>query len=577
MVRRPRDRVRPAAELVWPGKYDDQGRRSALTPACLPLQVVERAGAATADGASRDAWQNQLIRGDNLLAMQSLLPQYAGQIDLIYLDPPYATGAAFNCGGRGGKPGAGPAHTAYRDSWGPGLGAYLEMMSQRLQLMRQLLSDRGSLMLHADWRVSSHLRLLLDEIFGPDALVNEIAWCYGGGGAPRRRYPRKHDTIWWYARGKEWIFNRQYRPYSAGTLQRGLTQVKGPRYHLRQEGAGLDDWWHGKPVQKILSPTARENLKYPTQKPEGLLRRVVLGHSDPGSLVADFFCGAGTTLAVAEQHGRRWIGCDQSRRAIQVTRKRLLTLEPAAAPLELRDHGLGEIQRWQRAEHDDDPAAVRALVLELHGGIASPDPGQIHGRKADAGVHVAGADAPLGIKQLSQAARHCQELGLPRLHALAWEFAPGLEQAAAQQLGPGAPAVQLFRLPRQLLDRRAVTSGNVRLVPSAQVTVRCVVLPPLAVELELMQYTPGDPELASSQGAASTAGLELVDSWGVALDHHPATAPRLDWVSCRTRRQLVSAATPRLRYSAPGRYQLLVKVVDLLGHETLHLQAVQLG
>jgi hypothetical protein len=210
------------------------------------------------------------------------------------------------------------------------------MISHRLERMRGLLSPRGSLLVHVDPRVSSHLRLVLDEIFGPRAFVNEIVWCYGGGGAPRRHYPRKHDNILWYARGKEWIFNRQFRPYTPGTAQRGLTRVKGPRYKLRPEGAGLDDWWQGKAVQKILSPTARENLKYPTQKPEGLLERILLGHSLPESLVADFFCGAGTTLAVAERLGRGWIGCDLGRRAVQVTRKRLLGL-PGCRTFEVLD------------------------------------------------------------------------------------------------------------------------------------------------------------------------------------------------------------------------------------------------
>jgi len=273
------------------------------------------------DVADSDPETGTLVRADNLGFMGSVLKDQQ-RFDLIYIDPPFATGDQFF---RGRDPGSGESSrpAAYSDRWTRGLAGYLDMMAPRLQLMRELLDERGSLLVHVDHRASSHLRLLLDEIFGPDALVNEIAWCYGGGGAPRKRYPRKHDTILWYARGKEWIFNRQYRPYTKGTRKRGLTRVKGDRYKLRPEGAGLDDWWTGKQVQKILSPTAAENLKYPTQKPEGLLRRIVAGHSDPGSLVGDFFCGSGTTLAVAHELGRRWVGCDAGQLAIQTCRKRL--------------------------------------------------------------------------------------------------------------------------------------------------------------------------------------------------------------------------------------------------------------
>ena len=248
------------------------------------------------------------------------------------------------------------------------MAGYLSMMAPRLTLMRKLLSPRGSLLVHVDQRARSHLRLLLDEIFGADALVNEIAWCYGGGGAPRRRYPRKHDTILWYARGREWIFNRQYRPYSEGTLKRGLTRVKGDRYKLRPEGAGLDDWWTGPEVQKILSPTAHENLKYPTQKPEGLLRRIIAGHSDPDSLVADFFCGSGTTLATAAELGRRWIGCDAGHLAIQTCRKRLAGAGKAFNLLLEQGSGDdGGVQGYSLA------LAKGVLRLEPPAGKAGPD------------------------------------------------------------------------------------------------------------------------------------------------------------------------------------------------------------
>src|SRR6266487_3619524 len=164
---------------------------------------------------------------------------------------------------------------AYRDTWGKGVDSFIAMIYERLSLMHDLLADNGSIIIHVDWRVNSYIRLILDELFEENQR-NQIAWCYGGGSAPKNYYHKKHDDLFWYSKSNAWIFNKQFRPYTEGTLQRGLTASKGNKYELNEEGATLDDWWTGKEVQKILSPTAYENLKYPTQKPEGLLKRIII-------------------------------------------------------------------------------------------------------------------------------------------------------------------------------------------------------------------------------------------------------------------------------------------------------------
>ena len=217
--------------------------------------------------------------------------------------------------------------SAYADTWKDGTASYLRMIYPRLALMRELLSERGSIFVHIDWHIGHYVKLFLDDIFGKDKLRNEIAWCYGGGGAPQDYYPRKHDNIFWYSKDNSWIFNKQYRPYSEGTLQRGLTAVKGDNYKLDESGVGLDDWWADKETQKILSPTAYENLKYATQKPLGLIRRIVRGHSDTGSVVADFFAGTGTIAAASEELDRRWIIADPGKPAVMISRKRMIDME----------------------------------------------------------------------------------------------------------------------------------------------------------------------------------------------------------------------------------------------------------
>lgn len=275
------------------------------------------------------AWFNRIFNGDNLPVMLTLLagspemglPSLRNQIDLIYIDPPFNTLRSYAATI---KLAVGSIkQTAYSDIWQEDIIGYLRMIYIRLALMRDLLSETGSIMVHLDWHVSHYVKILLDDIFGPEHFRNEIIWCYGGGGAPKRHYPRKHDIIFWYSKGDQWTFNKQFRPYSPGTLQRGLTAVKGPKYQLHSQGAGLDDWWADREVQKILSPTAYENYKYSTQKPLGLLQRIIKGHSNEGDLVADFFAGTGTCGEAAERLGRRWILADMGKPANLIMRKRL--------------------------------------------------------------------------------------------------------------------------------------------------------------------------------------------------------------------------------------------------------------
>lgn len=296
------------------------------------LVMPQLHGAAETDPVGE--WCNRLLFGDNLLLMEALLsgdpstglPPLRGKIDLIYIDPPFASRSNYRtCCTLKGRDGSFTfEQQAYSDTWQGGMVGYLKMLYPRLYLMRELLSEKGSLIVHLDWHAVHYVKVILDDIFGGENFRNEIAWCYGGGGAAKRTYPKKHDLLLWYTKSDNWTFNRQFRPYTPGTLERGLTAVKGDKYKLRKEGAGLDDWWAGKEVQKILSPTAYENLKFTTQKPEGLLKRIIRGHSCPGDLVADFFCGTGTTGAVAEKLGRRWIMADASRLALIIVYKRLL-------------------------------------------------------------------------------------------------------------------------------------------------------------------------------------------------------------------------------------------------------------
>ncbi len=294
-----------------------EGRnRVSLQTRELVIPSKDRAGFNFSGGNGEGATDvpNRLIYGDNLLAMAALLagdersPSLRNKIDLIYIDPPYDSKADYRT--KITLPGAminqKPTvleQFAYSDTWADGTASYLAMLAPRLILMRELMSDKGSFFLHLDWHVGHYAKILADEIFGRGRFRNEIVWCYSGGGVPTREMPRKHDVIFWYTKGEEWVFNTQYRPYSEGTVQRGRTAVKGPDAELRAEGTPINDWWPD--VKKITSPTDPEKLYYATQKSEELMTRIISMCSNPGDMVADFFVGSGTTAAVADKLERR--------------------------------------------------------------------------------------------------------------------------------------------------------------------------------------------------------------------------------------------------------------------------------
>ena len=301
-------------ELVWPGKYNENGTLKEVPRVGLPFQVIETVNESRAtreakkggvqgglfevydakEGDTFEAgWRNKLIWGDNVLVMGALLEKLAGKIDLIYIDPPFATGADFSFSAPIGeercevfKEPSIIEEKAYRDTWGPRGELYAGWIFQRLQLCRELMSPRGSLLVHLDPTVVHMVKVMLDEVFGRSGeksdkpgFRNEIIWCYGRGGIPKREFPRKHDVILWFSKGTDWTFNTQYRPYSEGTIQRGRTAVKGDAAKLREEGTPVNDWWPD--VKRITSPTDPEKLYYATQKSEELLER--LHHKPDGS------------------------------------------------------------------------------------------------------------------------------------------------------------------------------------------------------------------------------------------------------------------------------------------------------
>lgn len=381
-------------ELVWEGKYDEFGRRREVDVAGLsmPMQRIEtvdeprqRAEAAgqlelfenAIAGHKQDDFRNRLLWGDNKLVMASLLAEFKGRIDLIYIDPPFDVGADFTMDIPLGednetieKDQSALEMVAYKDMWGRGKDSYLQMMFERIILMKELLSERGSIYIHCDWRVSASLRFALDEIFDSENFVNEVIWLYKTGGLPEKLgYGKKHDTLHFFAKRRESCIWNPQKEKSYLMHKYGFSNIE-----IFEDEQGQFTMVNCRDVFDIaaLRGNSPERVDYPTQKPEALIERIVRASSEEGGIVADFFCGSGTTGAVAERLGRRWIMTDLGRFAIHTSRKRLIELQrklhAEGQPYRAFDvYNLGRYERqwWQRDRLKGAEEEHRRVVLEF--------------------------------------------------------------------------------------------------------------------------------------------------------------------------------------------------------------------
>ena len=309
-------------ELVWKGKGGKGG--AARSSAALRTDEVYGAPAAP--------WHNRLVLGDTLRALPALLaggpglPGLAGQVALVYVDPPFDTGGAFDYRvAIPGAPDGAPRIRARAYSDARGLDAWLGWFYATAALLRELLADGGSLYVHLDAHAAHYAKVVLDEVFGASAFQREIIWRIGwvsGFKSRARGWIRNHDTLLFYAKGgTPTTFHKQYIPYPPGYVRRDGAAPKAAGYPV-------DDVWNGSEIDRmdsiqIMSFSGEKN-GYPTQKNEALVARVVRASSNPGDLVLDCCAGSGTTAAVAEKLSRRWIACDGGALAVHATRKRLL-------------------------------------------------------------------------------------------------------------------------------------------------------------------------------------------------------------------------------------------------------------
>lgn len=317
--------IRGYPELRWTGKRPFTG-----TP-YYPAQLKE------SYGDDVDGWRNKIYWGDNLQVMSHLLKNFRGKVNLIYIDPPFDSKADYKkkieLRGKSAQTDSTTfEEKQYGDIWTND--EYLQFMYERLILCRELLADNGSIYLHCDWHRNSYLRLIMDEVFGNDNLKNEIIWCYTGPGTPNMsQFNRKHDTILWYAKNRNSIFNENdirvaykdpnQKPRNAFMSAKGNDFSDEAVKIMRERGMVPNDWWEFS-IAARKKIDGKERMGYPTEKPETILERIIKASSNPGDLVFDCFMGSGTTQAVAMKLGRRFIGADINLGAVQTTTKRLL-------------------------------------------------------------------------------------------------------------------------------------------------------------------------------------------------------------------------------------------------------------
>jgi adenine-specific DNA-methyltransferase len=605
-------------ELGWPGKYDNDGNLNFTIPNPLPFQIVERVNETRAtrearenrmatlfdvwestntDGPGEVDWRNKIIWGDNKLVMASLLQTFTGKFSLIYMDPPFAVGSNFNIDIQIGdteieKTASVIEEVAYRDTWGNGITSYIEMLAERIRLAHILLATDSSIFIHCDYRTAAYTRLILDDVFGADNFQNEIIWSYGAGGNPKAFFPRKHDSILWYSKGTP-TFNLQGGimrvPYDKSTLDTHyknvdsdgrlfrLQKVNGREYKTyADEGKLVTDVWTDIGGQNATSPISGEATGYPTQKPEKLLERIIHAASKPGDLVGDFFCGSGTTLAIAEKLKRNWIGADLGRFAIHTSRKRLLNIADCR-PFEILNLGNYERQYWSNisfGEDLDDDGRISLLeyitfILKLYG--ASPTSGgiHIHGKKNSSFVHIGSVSSPVTINEIEEAIEECLHLHGKELHILGWEWEMGLIDTLTDFASRKGVKLSAFQIPREVMEIEAARKGDIKFFELSYLEMKINEKSSMEFVCNLTDFVIPNPELVPEKVREQVKNWsDYVDYWAVDWDFQNDTfMPK--WMDYRSKANRdLELKSGKHKFEKSGTYKVMVKVVDIFGNDT---------
>ncbi len=499
-------------ELVWNGKTNE------VANVVLPFQTIEQVDEPRSEkeikmqkslfdidprGRQLKGWTNKLIWGDNKLILSSLKNgplreeiEKQGGVKLIYIDPPFDVGADFSMNIEIGneeftkKPNV-LEELAYRDTWGKGADSFIAMIYERLSLMRDLLADDGSIYVHCDWRVASYIKIVLDEIFDEKNFQNEIVVHYTAVGlkALSKKFHQNTESVFYYAvRKGNHIWNPVYEKIEDPSKYRTASKHQwnaelGKAERLRDDNGKIIyfEVTENKADNFIEVPALRGDLKlgYPTQKHEKLLERIIKASSNENDIVADFFCGSGTTLAVAEKLGRKWIGSDLGKFAIHTTRKRMIGVQRqlkndgkdfrAFEILNLgkyeRQHYIGvnpnlrdEEKQAQIAQREKD---FVALVLGAYKAEAFDGFRTFHGKKSSRLVAIGPINLPVSRLFVEEVINECLEKKITKADILAFEFEMGLFPNIQEEAKSKGVDLALKYIPRDVFDKRAIEKNQV--------------------------------------------------------------------------------------------------------------------
>lgn len=562
-------------------------------------------------------WINRLIYGDNLLAMQALLsgdeatglPSMRGMIDLIYIDPPYDSKADYRTSVK--LPGADLSQKptvieqfAYADTWKDGTVSYLKMMYPRLLLMKELLSERGSVYVHIDWHVGHYVKLMLDDIFGKGYFLNEIVWHYSWGLRTESRWNRKHDSIFVYTKSQNnYIFNsnevledRQISDATANRLKyKGALISDGNKGRGDSEKALPSDVWY----IATINGMAKERLNYATQKPEALLERIIKGSSNENSIVLDVFGGSGTTAAVAERLGRRWITTDIGKPAILVMRKRFIDQD--VMPFLYQSIGDYQKEAFSSSKLYKRVGDLSQIVLGLYGALpfgveelADRNIGYIKSSRTlvivDSPNKLTGKAT---IKRAIEAKNTVLGGGWNKVVVLGWNFAYDISEA----IGIYKDDVEVLVIPPDLLDKLASKKEYAKLVQSKNIrfsTLQYLTIKPIEViktsnsedniKIRLDNYILLSPDnipldekdKEKLQHIIEEDPLALIEYWSIDPDYDGITF-RSSWQDYRgntanDKDDLHCVYMADLFVPAKENRQVCIKAVDVFGFESMIIE-----
>jgi DNA modification methylase len=615
------------AELIWDGKYDAHGNKRVPVRIELPFQTVETVNESAQErqrtlelsSSGHDPeWRNRLIWGDKKYVLPSLLPEFAGKVDLIYIDPPFSSGQDFSFSttlpetdDEFTKSPSTLEQKAYRDTWGVDqadsdrgvteLDRYLRWLNETFVLLRELLSSEGSIFVHLDVHMGPYVKALMDEVFGRDNFQNEVVWYYYNKlhDSRKRALPKAFDQILYYVkdRNSSYAYTALKEPRPTPVTKLKYRKVAGKIQNIiGDDGKAVtyestertvDNVWR---IRCLQPANMQEWVGYQTQKPVDLIERILSIASRPTDLVLDCFVGSGSSAIAAEKLDRRWIACDLGRFSIHTTRKRLLAT--AVKPFIVQNLGKYERQQWQVAEFPSNgkdrleeqkerEASYRKFILELYHATPVSGHAWLHGVKSGRMVHVAPVDAPvtradvnaIAAEVWKAAGKGANSPQKPAVDVLGWEFALEINETAKEIAAQARVDAAFKKIPREVLEKKAVEQGDVHFFELGALSVETKVKK-RELTLTLSEFVIPLDDVPAEVRSAIKHWSQMVDYWAVDWDFKEDTFHN-QWQSYRTRKNPKLELSVKREYLQPGHYTVVVKVIDILGNDTTKTLGVE--